>query len=134
MFATARAEGNLKPKQQLALAANRHLKNLESSLADERSERKRLQSKLDEIGPRCKSLEAISEFDSGITTWAAIVVAIGNAILAIAGFHDAEPGKEIFLVAGLILSIGGTLFIIGLHKLWMPRALKESKHNDQKPT
>jgi hypothetical protein len=128
----AKEVGKLTQKQLLALEASRHLEHLENALQEACNDRKQLQAKLDDVLPRYRALAAIAEFDTGITTWAAIAVFLGNVLLAIAGFHDSEPGKEIILIAGLIISGLGTLFIIGIHKLWMPRANK-SGNPDPKP-
>jgi hypothetical protein len=95
--------------------------------------------------PQADALELINRFDlwcgvspsemaflhnkeptpTGITTWAAVVSAAGNALMAYGGFHDNEPNKGMYLLAGLILSGVGTIFILGIHKLLIPKSAKK---------
>lgn len=84
-----------------------------------------LQRRVDDLAPRCRSLEDMHRLDVGITTWAGVAVFVGNGLVAYSGFHDNEVGKQYYLFAGLIISGIATLFIVGLHRLWMPKSKTE---------
>lgn len=121
-LARAREQGKLPAKALAALESIRHSEFLENALKEEREERLRLQADLDDLKPKCRSLQAIQKFDTGITFWAAIAAALGNGLMAYAGFHDNEPHKSEYLWVGIVISGLATLFILGIHKLWIPKA------------
>jgi hypothetical protein len=124
--------GSLTPKQLLALEHDRHRTHLEDELAEERCDRKRLQTQVDDLGPRCKALEAIHVFDMGITTCAAIANLIGNVVVAWASFRDQQKGKEYWLIGGLVITLISSLFVLGIHRFWMPRAKEKADEPPKK--
>lgn len=117
----AKKQGKLKQKERLELELIRRHHSVEASLNRERAERERLQGRLDELGPRCKSLESMHTFDAGITTWASAVSVFGNAMVAIASFWGVQYGMTPLLVTGLVLTSISSVFIFGVHKWWMPK-------------
>jgi len=111
----------LKQKERLEFELGRHWGRIESDLGREREQRENLQQRVDELGPKCKSLEAMHTLDTGITTWASCGSLIGNTMVAVASFWGAQAGMMPLLVAGLVITVISSFFIFGVHKWWIPK-------------